>query len=130
MSTTIGVSGIKVNNLFDYPIYTTLKRINLFSFLDSIENISIMLWLLYIINASSMILLFIFNHIKNTFNLTKKGSLISNIIVIILALIIPTLLFSTNDFIESYQYIWYPFVVLSIMISISLLTLIIIKVKK
>ncbi len=129
MFTTIGVSGVNINNLFDYPIYSTLKRINLFNFLDSIENISIMLWILYIINSANMILLFIFNNMKSTFNLDKKKSRIFNIIIMLVIFLIPTLLFSKNDFVESYKYIWYPFSTLSILFILTIIVLVFNKIK-
>ena len=130
MFTTIGVSGVNVNNLFDYPIYTTLKRINIFKFLDSIENISIMLWILFIINSANMVLLFIFNNIKDTFNLDKKKSRIFNLIIMAIIFSIPVLLFSKNDFVESYKYIWFPFSALIILFVLTLITLLFNKFKK
>ena len=119
--TTIGISGIKITELFDYPIYTVLKRIKLFSFLDSLENVSIMLWILFIINTCSMSLLFIFNTTKETFNLNDKKSKIINIIILLISFIIPNFIFSKNNYNESYSYIWIPF---SILIIIFLLVLI------
>ncbi len=112
--TTIGISGIKINELFDYPIYTLLKRIKLFSFLDSLENVSIMLWILFIINTSNMSLLFIFNTIKETFNLNKKKSNIINILIIIFSFIISNFVLFNNNYSETYNYIWIPFSILFI----------------
>ena len=122
--TTIGVSGVKINNLFDYPIYTTLKRIKLFSFLDSLENVSIMLWILYIINASSIMLLFIFNSIKDTFSLKNTKNKLTNFILLFLSFIIPNLLFNNNGYTESYEYVWFPFAILVLMLLIIIIMLI------
>lgn len=124
MCTSIGVSGIKINDLFDYPLYTVLKRIKLFSFLDSIENVSIMLWLFYIINASSFMLLFITKSIKETFNLNNKKSNIINIILLIISFCIPNYIFLNNNYNESYNYIWIPFTFLGIMLLIIIISLI------
>ena len=33
---TLGLYGIHLSNLFDYPLYTVLKKISLFDFIDSI----------------------------------------------------------------------------------------------
>jgi hypothetical protein len=116
--TTIGVSGIEISNLFDYPVYTTLKRIHLFSFLDSMENISIMLWMLFIINTCNINLLFINNILNESFN--KNSKLISFIIVII-CFIIP--FFTLNDgFIESYDYIMIPTIISSFFIILILIS--------
>ena len=105
MFTTIGVSGIDINNLFDYPVYTTLKRIHLFSFLDSMENISIMLWMLFIINTCNINLLFITSIIKETFKI--KNTIIINLIIIVVCLLLSIFSFQ-NGFIESYDYIVIP----------------------
>ena len=121
ITTTIGISGIKINELFDYPIYTLLKRIHLFSFLDSLENISIMLWILFIINTCTMSLLFIFNTTKETFNLTNKKSNIINFILIIITFIIQVFIFFKNNYNESYNYIWIPFSILFIIFMIVLI---------
>lgn len=116
MFTTIGVSGIDVNNLFDYPVYTTLKRIHLFSFLDSMENISIMLWMLFIINTCNMNLFFIRNIIYSIF---KKGKIISLLIIIIC--FISSLFSFKGGFIESYNYIIIPAIASLILIILQLL---------
>lgn len=124
MSTTIGIQGINVSNLFDYPLYTTLKRIKLFSFLDSLENISIMLWVLYIINAASTMLSFVFSSLKETFNLDNKKSKLINIIILIISFAIPNFIFLSNNYNELYEYVWLPFsflVFLFIVIIISLI---------
>ena len=124
ISTTIGVSGINISNLFDYPFYSVLKRIKLFSFLDSLENISIMLWILYIINASSSMMLFIQSSLQETFHLSNKISKIANIILMIISFIIPNFIFLNNNYNESYEYIWFPFSFLSFMFIVIIISLI------
>ena len=124
MGTSIGILGINIVNLFDYPLYTTLKRIKLFSFLDSLENISIMLWVLYIINASSTMLSFVFSSLKETFNLNNKKSKIINVIILLISFAIPNFMFLTNNYNESYEYIWLPFSFLVFMFIIIIISLI------
>ncbi len=124
MSTTIGILGINTSNLFDYPLYTTLKRIKLFSFLDSLENISIMLWILYIINASSTMLSFVFSSLKDTFKLSIKKSKIINILILLISFAIPNFIFFNNNYNESYEYIWLPFSLLVFMFIVIIITLI------
>ena len=70
--TCIGVSSSKLLGLFDYPIYSSLKRIRLFNTIDSLENISISSWFLFIINTSSIMLY----HIFNTSKLQQKQDLL------------------------------------------------------
>jgi len=127
--TTIGVSGINVISLFDYPLYTILKKINLFTFLDSIENVSIMLWILYIINASSAILLFIYNSVKETFNIKKKNSNIIFVIILLISFLIPKIFLINNTFMETFKYIYIPIIIASIILLINIISLIIIKKK-
>ena len=116
--------GINIINLFDYPVYSTLKRIKLFSFLDSIENISILSWIFYIINACSMFLLFMFNTIKDTFKLNNKKSNIINIILFIISFSIPNFIFLKNNYNESYEYIYLPLIIEFIVLLIVILSLI------
>ena len=120
--TTIGISGVNINNLFDYPIYTTLKRIKLFSFLDSLENVSILLWILFIINSSSIMLSFITDTFNETFKITNKKRTIIYIIVFLISFIIPNYIFQ-NNYNESYEYIWFPFIIISIQLLIEIISI-------
>ena len=124
ITTMIGVSGIKVTSLFDYPVYSTLKRIKLFTFLDSLENISILAWVYYIINSCSMFLLFIFNTIKDYFKLNNKKSKIINIIITIISFSIPNFIFLRNNYNESYEYIYLPLIIECIVLLIIIISLI------
>lgn len=123
---TLGVYGIHVTNLFDYPLYTVLKKISLFNFLDSIENASIMLWPLALIIASSTILLFINNILDST---TKHSNKIKKAIPII-SFIIPYTLLMNNTLIETFKYLIIPTITVIIIQSTNLLTLIILKLRE
>lgn len=107
ITTTIGVNGVNIANLFDYPLYSILKRINIFEFLDSIENISIMLWILYIINASSIILLYIKNNLIKFTNINKN---ILDILLTSISIVTLYILFLNNTFLENLKYIYIPFI--------------------
>ena len=122
--TCIGVNGSNVISLFDYPIYSTLKRIKLFNALDSLENISISAWFLFIINTSNILLYSIFSSIKQTF---KIDNIVIKIIVLLLVFIIPNYIFSNNNFNESYDYIYIPIIFLSYILLLIIITLIKIK---
>ena len=130
MSFTIGTFGINVAMLFDYPLYSVLKKIQLFSFLDSIENIRVILWLLSSINASSITLLFIFNNLKNMFNLSYKTSKKINIIILFISFLIPCFLFLKNNFLESFQYILIPLIISITLFLINTITLFLTKIKE
>ena len=87
---TLGVYGIKIANLFDYSLYTVLKKISLFHFIDSIENISMVLWILYVLNASAMVLYSVISAVKETFNINKNKIIIG--VLFALAILIPKIL--------------------------------------
>ena len=123
---TLGVYGIHLANLFDYPLYTVLKKISLFSFIDSIENASIMLWPLSLINASSIILLFIFNIIES---ITKNSNKIK-IGIMLTSLLIPYFFLMNNNLIESFQYLIIPTSIVILLQLTNLLTIIILQIKK
>lgn len=122
---TLGVYGINLTNLFDYPLYTVLKKISLFSFLDSIENASIMLWPLSLINACSIILLFIFNILDTT-----KYKKILKPLTIIISFLIPYLFLMDNTIIETFDYLIIPTTIVIILQITNLITLIILKLKE
>lgn len=124
---TVGNYGIELTNMFDYPLYTVLKKINILSFIDSVENISIMLWILYIINSSNMILYSAINSVKETFNL--KNNKYSIIILLLLSVLIPYILFMKNNFVETFDYIIVPFSTIVLEIIIIFITSILIKKK-
>lgn len=121
--TSIGVSGSKVTSLFDYPIYSTLKRIKLFSALDSLENISISAWFLFIINTSNIMLFYIFNGTKEIFNI-KNNTKYINIIIMIIMFSIPNFILSNNNFNEFYDYIYIPIIALFATLLIIIVSLI------
>lgn len=127
---TIGVYGIRLSSLFDYPLYTVLKKIELFSFIDSIENISVILWILYSINASASVLLSIFNNLKEALNLTNKKFKYSKLIIMIIILLITLLFYNKNSYIETIEYIKYPIYVTFTLFLITFISLIISKISR
>lgn len=129
LSTTIGVYGIYLTNLFDYPLYTVLKKIKIFSFLESIENISVIIWIIYTINACSLLLCSTFDNLKITYNLNNKKSNILNIILIILIFIFPLLFYNNSNFVETYEYVKIPLLVTFILLVLVILTTFIISLK-
>ena len=130
ITSTIGVYGINMSSLFDYPLYTVLKKIEIFDFIDSIENISVMLWILYSINASAAVLLSIFNNLKEVLNLNKKKLKYFKLLTMVLTIIITILFYKKNSYIETIEYIKYPIYVTFILFLITFISLIISKLKK
>ena len=129
IGTTLGVLGIELCNIFDYPLYTVLKKISLFRFIESFENVSIMLWVIYIINATSISLLCTFNTLKDTFNLKNKSFKYMKYILFVIAFLIPTIFFMDNTFIDSLNYVWIPASLTVMMLLIVTISLIFITIK-
>lgn len=126
---TLGVYGVNLSNIFDYPIYTVLNKIQISTFIDSVENVLIMFWLLCGINGASVTLLFIFNSIKDIFNFSKKTNTILNFVSILILFLIPTIFYKNNNYLESFDYISFPSVVAIVLISIIFLTYSILTIK-
>ncbi len=129
IGTTLGVFGIELCNIFDYPLYTVLKKISLFNFIESFENVSIMLWVIYIINATSINLLCTFNTLKDTLNLKNKSFKYMKYLLFIITFLIPTIFFMNNTFIDSLEYVWLPASFTMIVLLIIAISLILIKIK-
>ena len=121
--------GIELCNIFDYPLYTVLKKISLFRFIESFENVSILLWVIYIINATSISLLCTFNTLKDTFNLKNKSFKYMKYILFVIAFLIPTIFFMDNTFIDSLNYVWIPASLTVMMLLIVTISLIFITIK-
>lgn len=123
---TLGVYGINLSKLFSYPLYSVLKKIKIFSFLDSIENFSVILWIFYTTISASVILLSIFNNTKEIF----KNNNYSNIIITSIIFIIAIILHKNNSILETYNYTYIPFIILLLLFIIIFISLIISKIKK
>ncbi len=129
IGTTIGVYGINLTNLFDYPLYTVLKRIQILSFLESLENISSIIWVLYTINAGSIMLCTIFDNLKSAYNLNNKKSKILNIIIILIAFIFPLIFYKNNNYIETYSYVKFPLIITLILLGLIIISTIVVSRK-
>lgn len=96
----IGILGINLSKLYQYPEYIVLKRINIFNFINRIENILALQWIFEIFISIS----FITYYISKT--ISKKNNNYLYTIIILLPLIISLILFKNeNDFIFYINYI-------------------------
>jgi len=111
----IGVLGIDVSILFTFPSYEVLKTINMFSFLDNIENINILIWVLFMTLSLQYNLQTIKTGLYEVFNIkTKKkqyivmGLIITSLIGVIIYLI------PYENYINKYKnmYAYSPFILL------------------
>lgn len=100
---TQGVLGINLVNLFKYPEYVILKKINLLDFINNVENILSFCWLFMIFMYLSICSKQLYDICESTFN--KKW--IYPIFLIISIYFISSNLFDNVNFlIFMYDYLW------------------------
>ena len=128
IAATLGIYGVHLAQMFDYPLYTILKKIDILSFIESLENISIIIWILYIIITTSGLLLTSINSIKEVFSFKSNKILFP--ILFLLTLLIPEKLYQDNRNIEMVQYIYIPLTAEILLVLFIIITLIIYKFKK
>ena len=96
----IGILGIDLAKLYQYPGYIIFKRINIFGFINRIENIIILQWIFEVFITLSLIT----HYISKT--ISKKNNNYLYLIIILLPLITSLLIFKNeNDFIFYMNYI-------------------------
>lgn len=96
---TIGNLGIHLTSIYQYPEYIVLKNINIFKFIDRIENIITIQWLFGLFINLSMVVFFLSNMVKND----NKSKLIP-IIITSAVLIIARTAFVNNTIFNNYTY--------------------------
>jgi len=121
--TTLGIFGNNLIEMFTYPLYSVLKRIKLFSFIESIENVSMILWMIYIVNSSAIMLHSTVSSIKDTFNIKKSKYIY--IILFLLGVLIPRIFLMNTNFVETYSYLKIPLILLLIIFLFTLIGLLI-----
>lgn len=117
---TLGNLGIDLTKLYSFPEYVVLKRINIFGFIDRIENILVMQWIFSIFINISLCIYFMSNTIK------KGNNKIITFILSFLLLIISNTVFKNTTLYNTYVYniaIYFKYILVAIVI------LIIIKIK-
>ncbi len=128
---TLGTLGIDVIKLFVYPVYVVLKKIQVFELVNSIENITILIWFFFLIVASSLSLLFSKNIFCETFKInSKKGKNIFSIISSLFVLFMPMILFAGRNTTEKPQYIIYPVCFYGFLIVFTIVVLLLDKLRK
>lgn len=119
-----GVLGKYLIELYQYPGYTSLKKISLFGFIDRIENFMSLHWILSTFTSLSMIVYFIKANIKR-----KGNSKILNFTLCIVITILAYKAFSSNTVFNNYTYKIYPYF-LSTLTIIFILIAVTIFIKK
>lgn len=107
---TIGILGINLASLYQYPTYMVLKRSNLFGVLDRVENFIIIQWIFEIFITISLIVQTISKMLK-----------IKPYIITVMSLIISLLLFRNNTFFYQLSLYIIPYLTISILILILII---------
>lgn len=102
---TLGNLGIYLASIYQYPEYIVLKRINLFNFLDRIENIITTQWIFALFGS----LCFIVYYIKNVFKYENKSKTLPYLIPLLL-LVCAHFFFPNNTAFNSFTYHVPPYV--------------------
>ena len=120
---TIGVLGINLVKAFEYPGYIVLRKIKLFGFLERIENIISLQW---IVGSFIYLSLIIYTISKSIPTKSIKSHKIINIIIGISLVILITKIFKNNTIFDNYiinifPYIMTIFILIYIIIYIKIL---------
>ena len=124
--------GSETIKLFTYPVYIVLKRISMFNFIESVENITFFLWYIYLHILMTISLFYIKNTLIHTFNLTittKKSAIIA-LILCFITFILPFIFLEKNYMISNGIYSVIPILLNLALIIISFIIFVTLKIKK
>ncbi len=102
--TTIGVLGIHLASIYQYPEYMVLKRIKIFTFIDRIENVITIQWLFGLFFNISFVVYYITHSLKQS----HKSKLLPVIITIII-FVGSNYLFKNNTAFNDFTYSKVPY---------------------
>ncbi len=127
---TLSSLGIEVIKIYTYPVYIVLKKIHVFDFINSIENITILFWFFYLIVSSSLAFMFSKNAICEVFKIEKSSK--KNIvlgIILLTGILLPIYLFENISALDKPDIVDLPLIVYGIFIFVSFIYLILQKIK-
>ena len=116
---TYGVLGIYLVKTFEYPGYIVLKKVTIFGFLERIENIVSIQW---IIGSYVYLTIIIYNISKNIKHKTTKISKYINIIIGILLILSTTFIFKNNTIFNNYINNLFPYIISPLIIVYLLIS--------
>ena len=116
---TIAILGKYLINIYQYPEYIALRKINLFNFINRIENILSLQWIYAIFITLSLNFYYLTKYIKNNNN-NYKIIILLTIFIIIFNIIITTNILFKNIITNLYPYILSIITIFIIIISITI----------
>ena len=117
---TYGILGEYLANLFEFPEYMLLKKVKLFGFLERIENVVSVKW---IITSYIYLTIIIYNIGSNLKDPPSKGFKNINIVIGILFILSTNLIFKNNATFNQYIINIFPVIVSILIIIYIILTI-------
>lgn len=121
---TIGILGIELTSIYQYPEYMVMKRINILQFIDRIENVLTIQWMFGLFISISFFVYYITNTLK-TNNISKKIP----VILVLLIIICSENFFPNNIVFNNFSFYIVPYIMV-IILFVYMLVLIKIIIKK
>lgn len=106
---TIDNLGIYLCRLFQYPEYVVLKRISFLNFIDRIENVISIQWILSSIVSFSIMIYYISKTIKDN-KKNDKTNIYITIMISFIILILALTVFKNNTLFNNFCYHIYPYI--------------------
>ncbi len=127
----LSVLGIHVATLYTYPSYMTLKVLNVLNFIKNVEHLNAIIWLLYMTFSTGFYLLVVKLLYHHTFSLSlKKINILSLCFIIAPFLVVAIFALPYENYMNKYSAIYVLLGVESILLVISILVIIIGKIRK
>lgn len=127
----LSVLGIHVSSLYTYPSYMTLKVLNVLNFIKNVEHLNAIIWLLYMTFSTGFYLLVVKLLFHHTFSLNlKKTNILSLCFIIAPFIVFAILALPYENYMNKYSAIYVLLGVEVILLVISILVIIIGKIKK
>ena len=121
---TIGILGQYLASFYQYPEYILLKKVNIFGFIDHIENVLSIGWILSTYATLTLIIYYISNFIKKS----DKNKL-SPLVITSLIVVVSLFTFKNNTTFNVYITNIYPYII-SLLFVIMIIICITILIKK
>jgi len=93
---TIGIFGLDLSLLYEYPEFHLLKKVQVGNFIDRVESILSMEWILALFVLIMVAIYFISRTFEQTFKAKEKTNNIFKVIICLVILIVNQFIFNTN----------------------------------
>lgn len=93
---TIGIFGLELSLLYEYPEFHLLKKVQIGNFIDRVESILSMEWILALFVLIMVAIYFVSRTFEQTFKVKEKTNNIFKIIICLFLLIVNQFIFTTN----------------------------------